>query len=121
MAARPRLLSSRGRATEAARLRRDRDEAERRLERFRHLRGLLHDTAWSISTQGRAETQQLTELNFHGYWTRDWTAVDPALGTRDDLRALVAAAHRHGIRVIMDAVIHQRYGAGNRTGSAVAR
>ncbi len=43
---------------------------------------------------------------FHGYWTRDWTAVDPALGTEDDLRAVVDAAHRHGIRVIMDAVIN---------------
>jgi len=43
---------------------------------------------------------------YHGYWTRDWTAVDPSLGTRDDLRALVDAAHRHGIRVLMDAVIN---------------
>jgi alpha-amylase len=43
---------------------------------------------------------------YHGYWTRDWTAVDPALGTEDDLRALVDAAHRHGIRVLMDAVIN---------------
>jgi len=43
---------------------------------------------------------------FHGYWTRDWTAVDPALGTKDDLRALVDAAHRRGIRVLMDAVIN---------------
>ncbi len=43
---------------------------------------------------------------YHGYWTRDWTAVEPALGSRDDLRALVDAAHRHGIRVLMDAVIN---------------
>ena len=43
---------------------------------------------------------------YHGYWTRDWTAVDPALGTRNDLRAMVDAAHRHGIRVLMDAVIN---------------
>ncbi|HEU5217754.1 MAG TPA: alpha-amylase family glycosyl hydrolase, partial [Gemmatimonadales bacterium] len=43
---------------------------------------------------------------FHGYWTRDWTAVDPALGTRDDLRRVVEAAHRHHIRVLMDAVIN---------------
>jgi alpha-amylase len=43
---------------------------------------------------------------FHGYWTRDWTAIDPALGTKDDLRGLVDAAHRHGMRVIMDAVIN---------------
>jgi alpha-amylase len=51
---------------------------------------------------------------FHGYWARDWTAVEPALGTRDDLRALVEAAHRHGIRVIMDAVI-------NHTGPVTAQ
>jgi alpha-amylase len=43
---------------------------------------------------------------FHGYWTRDWTAVDPALGTEADLRALVDAAHARGIRVLMDAVIN---------------
>ncbi len=43
---------------------------------------------------------------YHGYWTRDWTAVDPAFGTEQELRALVAAAHRHGIRVLMDAVVN---------------
>ena len=43
---------------------------------------------------------------FHGYWTRDWTAVDPALGTVDELRAVVQAAHRRGIRVLMDAVLN---------------
>ncbi|MBI2402656.1 MAG: alpha-amylase [Gemmatimonadetes bacterium] len=43
---------------------------------------------------------------YHGYWTRDWTAVEPALGTRENLSALVDAAHRHGIRVLMDAVIN---------------
>jgi alpha-amylase len=43
---------------------------------------------------------------YHGYWTRDWTGVDPALGTKNDLRAVVDAAHRHRIRVIMDAVIN---------------
>ena len=43
---------------------------------------------------------------YHGYWTRDWTAVDEAFGTEDDLRAVVDAAHRHGIRVLMDAVIN---------------
>ena len=43
---------------------------------------------------------------FHGYWTRDWTAVDPSLGTADDLRAVLDAAHSRGIRVLMDAVIN---------------
>lgn len=43
---------------------------------------------------------------FHGYWTRDWTTVEPALGTEDELRALVDAAHRRGIRVLMDAILN---------------
>jgi alpha-amylase len=43
---------------------------------------------------------------FHGYWTRDWTAVDPALGSEADLRAMIAEAHRRGIRVLMDAVLN---------------
>jgi alpha-amylase len=43
---------------------------------------------------------------YHGYWTRDWTMVDPAFGTEADLRAVVDAAHRQGIRVLMDAVIN---------------
>ena len=43
---------------------------------------------------------------FHGYWTRDWTAIEPTLGTEDDLRALVEAAHARGIRVVMDAIIN---------------
>jgi alpha-amylase len=43
---------------------------------------------------------------FHGYWTRDWTAVDPSLGTADDLRAVLEAAHSRNIRVLMDAVIN---------------
>ena len=43
---------------------------------------------------------------YHGYWARDWTAVDPAFGTREQLHAVVDAAHQHGIRMIMDAVIN---------------
>jgi alpha-amylase len=43
---------------------------------------------------------------FHGYWSLDWTAVDPSLGTSDDLRGVVEAAHSRDIRVLMDAVIN---------------
>lgn len=43
---------------------------------------------------------------FHGYWTRDWTALDPNFGTRKDLAELVSKAHARGIRIILDAVIN---------------
>jgi alpha-amylase len=43
---------------------------------------------------------------FHGYWTKDWTAIDPSYGTREDLKELVDKAHAKGIRIILDAVIN---------------
>ena len=43
---------------------------------------------------------------FHGYWARDWTALDPNFGTRKDLAELVSKAHARGIRILLDAVIN---------------
>jgi len=43
---------------------------------------------------------------FHGYWTKDWTALDPNFGTADDLHELVETAHKNGIRIVLDAVIN---------------
>lgn len=43
---------------------------------------------------------------FHGYWTKDWTALDPSFGTKEDLKELVEKAHGKGIRIMLDAVIN---------------
>lgn len=43
---------------------------------------------------------------FHGYWAKDWTALDPNFGTLEDLETLVKTAHEHDIRIVMDAVIN---------------
>lgn len=43
---------------------------------------------------------------FHGYWTRDWSAIDPNFGTKKDLAELVEKAHAKGIRIMLDAVIN---------------
>ena len=47
-----------------------------------------------------------TTYGYHGYWAKDWTAIDPNYGTKEDLKALVEAAHKNGIRVVLDAVIN---------------
>ena len=57
------LISARGRATEAARLRRNPEEAEDRLERFRHLRDVLHATAGDFSDAGEARADRIIEIN----------------------------------------------------------
>ncbi|WP_407556615.1 alpha-amylase family glycosyl hydrolase [Winogradskyella sp. 4-2091] len=43
---------------------------------------------------------------FHGYWTKDWTRIDPNFGTKEDLRELIKEAHERGIRIVLDAVIN---------------
>jgi alpha-amylase len=43
---------------------------------------------------------------FHGYWTKDWTRLDPNFGTEKDLAEMVEKAHKRGIRVILDVVIN---------------
>lgn len=43
---------------------------------------------------------------YHGYWITDFTRVDPHLGTNEDFRALVDAAHARGMKVYLDIVIN---------------
>ncbi len=43
---------------------------------------------------------------FHGYWTRDWSSLDPSFGTKKDLAELVQKAHAKRIRIMLDAVIN---------------
>ena len=43
---------------------------------------------------------------FHGYWAKDWTALDKNFGTKEDLKILVETAHKNGIRIVMDGVIN---------------
>ena len=43
---------------------------------------------------------------FHGYWTKDWTEIEPKLGTKADFQEMVDEAHKHGIKVIVDVVLN---------------
>ncbi|RLB56217.1 MAG: glycosyl hydrolase [Deltaproteobacteria bacterium] len=43
---------------------------------------------------------------YHGYWPVDARAVDPRLGGEEALDELVAVAHEHGIRILMDLVVN---------------
>ena len=58
-----RLLSGRGLAAEAARLRRDSEESARRVERFHHLRSVLHAIAEEVDATGHPNSAQLRDLN----------------------------------------------------------
>lgn len=71
-----------------------------------YLQGLGVTTIW-LSPVFRQRAHLDT---YHGYGVQDFLDVDARLGTRDDLVALVEAAHARGMRVILDIIF-------NHTGS----
>ncbi|MEL6569734.1 MAG: alpha-amylase family glycosyl hydrolase, partial [Pseudomonadota bacterium] len=46
----------------------------------------------------------LESAGYHGYWITDFLNVDPHLGTRDDFKTFVDAAHARGMKVYMDII-----------------
>ena len=43
---------------------------------------------------------------YHGYWALDFTQPDANYGTKEEFRTMVDAAHKHGIRILMDVVLN---------------
>lgn len=43
---------------------------------------------------------------YHGYATTDYYRVDPRFGTNDEYSRLVAEAHQHGLKVVMDMIFN---------------
>ncbi|WP_020408035.1 pullulanase-type alpha-1,6-glucosidase [Hahella ganghwensis] len=43
---------------------------------------------------------------YHGYWTLDYTQVDPHLGSNAELAALIEKAHKMGLKVFFDIVVN---------------
>ena len=41
---------------------------------------------------------------YHGYWTVDFTKLDPHFGTTQEMRDLIRDAHRRGVKVFFDIV-----------------
>ena len=44
--------------------------------------------------------------SYHGYWIADFTSIDPHLGSEEDLRELIDAAHQRDMKIIFDIVIN---------------
>ncbi|WP_114558324.1 pullulanase-type alpha-1,6-glucosidase [Desertihabitans aurantiacus] len=41
---------------------------------------------------------------YHGYWITDFTQIDPHLGTNEEMKALIDAAHARGMKVYFDII-----------------
>ncbi len=58
------------------------------------------------STQADSSTDLGVGGAYHGYWIRDWLNTDPHLGTNQQMKALIDAAHGKGIKVFFDIVVN---------------
>ena len=58
-----------------------------------------------------AEGVQYESTGFHGYWASDFTKLSPCLGTEEELRSLIDALHKRGMKLMVDVVLnHSGYG-----------
>jgi len=92
------------------------------LARIDYIRGLGTDSIWlTPSFKNKAVQPEDSSAGYHGYWITDFTQIDPHLGTNEDLRALVDAAHARGMKVYFDIITNHTadvigYEGGDRRG-----
>jgi glycosidase len=76
------------------------------LNRIDYVRGLGTTSIW-LTPSFKNKAVQLEDgpsAGYHGYWITDFTQIDPHLGSNADLKALVDAAHRRGMKVYFDII-----------------
>src|SRR6266545_3753658 len=74
--------------------------------RIDYIRGLGTTSIW-LTPSFKNKPVQLEDgpsAGYHGYWITDFTQIDPHLGTNEDLRALIDAAHARGMKVYFDII-----------------
>jgi glycosidase len=75
------------------------------LDRIDYIRRLGTTSIWlTPSFKNKAVQPEDGSAGYHGYWITDFTQIDPHLGSNDDLRRLVDAAHRRGMKVYFDII-----------------
>jgi alpha-amylase len=75
------------------------------LDKIDYIQGLGTTSIWlTPSFKNKAVQPEDNSAGYHGYWVTDFTQIDPHLGTNEDLRALVDAAHARGMKVYFDII-----------------
>ncbi len=70
-----------------------------------YLKGLGTTAVW-VTPPFQNKPVQSGSAGYHGYWVTDFLKIDPHLGTNDDFRNFVAAAHARGLKVYMDIIVN---------------
>ena len=77
------------------------------VDKLDYIKGLGTTAIWltpSFKNRPVQGTGDNASAGYHGYWVTDFTQIDPHLGTNDDMKALIAAAHGKGMKVFFDII-----------------
>ena len=70
-----------------------------------YIKSLGFTSLW-VTPPVKGQYVQGSSADYHGYWGLDFTTIDPHLGTEADFKAFVTAAHKLGMKVILDIVVN---------------
>src|SRR5690606_29175422 len=76
-------------------------------ERLDYIEGLGTTAIWLTPSFANRPVQGEgadVSAGYHGYWITDFTRIDPHLGTNDQLKTLIDAAHAKGMKVFFDII-----------------
>jgi glycosidase len=73
--------------------------------KLNYIHSLGFTSIW-ITPPVSGQTVNQGSADYHGYWGKDFTTIDPHLGTEADFKNLVDTAHNLGMKVILDIVIN---------------
>ncbi|NVK24513.1 MAG: alpha-amylase [Gammaproteobacteria bacterium] len=73
------------------------------INKLDYLKGMGITAIW-LTPIMRNQAVQGDSSGYHGYWTLDFTEIDPHLGTNADLKNLIDTAHSKGIKIFFDII-----------------
>jgi alpha-amylase len=70
-----------------------------------YIKSLGFTSLW-VTPPVKGQYVQNSSADYHGYWGTDFTTIDPHLGSEADFSAFIDAAHKLGMKVILDIVVN---------------
>ena len=73
------------------------------INKLDYLQGMGVTAIWMTPIM-RNQAVQGDSSGYHGYWTLDFTQIDPHLGSNEELKELIDKAHAKGMKVFFDII-----------------
>ena len=73
------------------------------IKKLDYIKGLGTTSIW-LTPSFKNRAVQGDSAGYHGYWITDFTQIDPHLGTNAEMKALIANAHKKGMKVFFDII-----------------